>query len=168
MPITDADQIKELVKEQLGNIEDDIVRAAIAALVVEPFCQHRQWDYGPEMYPCWVVAEHPASDTRYVYCEKGFGPSPPWGIVSASGLEMGMGSGWFRTLEDAFYESWASLPLPIWNVVKFHTTSEDRIVASSLTQTEADELIATLNAGQDVHADSRPIYFHEPRTKVWW
>jgi hypothetical protein len=168
MPITGTDEIKKLVKEQLDTIEDDIVRAGIVALIVKPFCQYRQWDYGPEMYPCWVVAEHPASDTRYVYCEEGFGPASPWGIVFASGLEMGMDSGWFRTLEDAFYDSWASIPLPVWNVVKRNTTGEDRVVASSLTHTEADELIAKLNAERDMQSDSWLLYCSEPRTKVWW
>ncbi|MEO8396890.1 MAG: hypothetical protein ABI700_28100 [Chloroflexota bacterium] len=168
MPITHADEIKQLVEKQLDIITDETVRNAINALMVEPFCQYRQWDYEPKQYPCWVVADDTESDTRYVYCEEGFGPNSPWGIVSASGLEMGMDSGWFRTFEDAFYDSFAAAPLEIWNVVKRGAVGKDREVTLSLNLTQAMELIAKLNVEQGNHPHSWATYAAEPRTKIRW
>jgi hypothetical protein len=43
----------------------------------------RGWDYGTddEAYPCWSLLEHKASNTGIAYCESGFGPGSPWGLV---------------------------------------------------------------------------------------
>ncbi|MBI1256459.1 MAG: hypothetical protein GC204_03220 [Chloroflexi bacterium] len=161
----DAAQVKELVIEQLASIEDEIVRAAIERLLIEPFSQDRYWFPGSETFVCWVVADDPESDTYYVYCEDDFGLPSVWGIVLTSTLELGMDSNWFGTLERAFYDSFASMPLAIWNVVKFNTPEKDRIIASSLTNTQASELIAKLNAEQNLPPNIWSIYSVEPRTK---
>jgi hypothetical protein len=78
---------------------------------VTPRCEQRSWDYGAPgtVYRCWIVLEHPASGTGIAYCEQGFGPSCPWGLLWISGehLSMGMDSGWYDSLEDAVRESFA-------------------------------------------------------------
>ncbi|CAG0933531.1 hypothetical protein TFLX_03094 [Thermoflexales bacterium] len=60
-----------------------------------------------QTYPCWIVLEHKESNTGIAYCDYGFGPKDPWGLVFLSGDSMGMDSGWFSSLEDAFRESMA-------------------------------------------------------------
>jgi len=164
MPATDTEQVKQLVKAQLDSIEDEVVRAAIEQLLVEPFYQERYWTSGSETFTCWVVADDTESNTYYVYCEEDLGFPSDWGIVLASSLELGMDSNWFRTLERTFYDSFAAAALLIWNVVKWNVTGKDRIIASSLTDTEAYDLSAKLNAEND----NQPIYAVEPRTKTWW
>ena len=85
----------------------------IRALLVEPYpVELRPWDYGqPDSYICWTVLEHPESNSAIVYCDGGFGPKSPWGLVCLSGSYMGMGmdSGWFTNLEDAYRDSFAAL-----------------------------------------------------------
>lgn len=83
-----------------------IARAGGSPLAVE-----RDWDYGrdDERFTCWTVLEHSPSNTGIAYCQQGFGPSCPWGLVSLSGQHMGIGMdcGWFSTLESAMRGSMA-------------------------------------------------------------
>jgi hypothetical protein len=63
------------------------------------------------------------SNTGIVYCESGFGPRAPWGLVWLGDVEnehmpMGMDSQWFSTLLDAYFESFAATELPVWRVFK--------------------------------------------------
>jgi hypothetical protein len=78
------------------------------------------WGEGPSEYPCWVVLDHEASGTGIAYSEYGFGPRRPWGLVFTADTDerrsMGMDSGWFPTFLEAFFESWASAELPVWQV----------------------------------------------------
>jgi len=71
----------------------------------------REWDYGEahQEFPCWIVLEHQPSNTCIAYCEEGFGPVSPWGLlfISRAHLNIGMDSGWFTRFEDAFRESMA-------------------------------------------------------------
>jgi hypothetical protein len=82
--------------------------------LVAPHYHQRDWDYGQqgERYPCWTVAEHPASKTAIVFSDYGFGPRMPWGLVWMTDTWFGMDSGWFETLEAAFRDSFA------WDEVK--------------------------------------------------
>jgi hypothetical protein len=54
--------------------------------------------YGPpgQKYTCWTVLEHRPSNTGIAYCEEGFGPSFPWGLIFLSGphMNIGMDAGW--------------------------------------------------------------------------
>ncbi len=96
----------------------------------------RDWDYGVEgeQYVCWDVLEHHASGTGIAYCESGFGPRSPWGLVwleHSKNMSIGMDSGWFTTFLQAYFESAAAADLPIWRVfktdlsgVRFPMTSE--------------------------------------------
>lgn len=104
-----ATQIATLVTEQVTSIRDLTLREALDKLLVDPYRTDRAWDYGDagQTYPCWMVLEHPASNTGIAYCSEGFGPSYPWGLVSLSGehMSIGMDSAWYASLEDAFRES---------------------------------------------------------------
>jgi hypothetical protein len=113
----DATDIAQLVRSELDRIADHRLVDAIAPLLVAPHLEDRDWDYGPanQTYPCWIVLEHPSSNTGIAYCSEGFGPQYPWGLLFLKGehLNMGMDSGWYASLEDAFRESMAcDLPLP--------------------------------------------------------
>jgi len=95
----------------MRRIRDVDVEMRIRSLLVCPHPVERDWDYGRpgETYTCWTVIEHPQSNTGVAYCERGFGPRRPWGLVFLSGPHMGMGqdSNWFASLEEAVKESHA-------------------------------------------------------------
>ena len=99
------------VEQELGKICDPALVAAIRRLLVTPYSVDRDWNYGApgEKYACWSVLEHPPSNTGIAYCEMGFGPQYPWGLVALSGdfMDIGMDSGWYANLEDAMRESCA-------------------------------------------------------------
>ena len=114
--------IQRLVEAELSLIRDARVQAHIRSLFVEPVAIMRAWDYGlpGEAYPCWAVLDHAASNTGIAYCELGFGPQTPWGLVALSGTHMsiGMDSGWLPSFAEAYFESHASTDLPIWRVFR--------------------------------------------------
>ena len=117
----DSDTLKTLVRDELGRTADARVTTHIRSLLVEPTPVLRDWDYGVkgQQYVCWSVLEHGPSNTAIAYCETGFGPKAPWGLVALEGphMSMGMDSGWFTTLLQAYFDSVATL-LPIWRVFK--------------------------------------------------
>jgi lactoylglutathione lyase len=118
-----ASEIAAIVKAELEKVQDPRKAALIKSLLVPIRCEQRPWDYGiqpRQTYPCWIVAEHPASNSAFAYCTQGFGPRCPWGLIWAAGehLNMGMDSGWFSSLEDAVDSSWASENLPGGSAVK--------------------------------------------------
>jgi hypothetical protein len=105
--MTDSARIQALVAEQLALIEDPGRRGALERLLVPPRQEWRDWDYGEpgERYPYWVVAEARDRGQILVYCEHGFGPESPWGILSIDEPEdatLGMDSQWNWYLEEAF------------------------------------------------------------------
>lgn len=103
--------VQLLLKSELESISDELVLNQLRTLLVEPRCELREWDYGEEgqKYPCWIVADHPPSNTCIAFCDQGFGPTCPWGLLFRTGehQNMGMDSGWFANLEDAFRQSMA-------------------------------------------------------------
>jgi len=106
-----AEEIDRLVESALeATMPTEAAR--IRALRVRPRCELRPWDYGApgDTHPCWVVLEHPESNTAIVYSDVGFGPKMPWGLLFISGehMSMGMDSSWFTSLDEAFRNSWAS------------------------------------------------------------
>jgi hypothetical protein len=116
-----ANRLLELVEAELAELKDDRVNAHVRGLLVPPVSVVRDWDYGAEdeAYPCWSVLEHATSNTGIAYCEYGFGPTNPWGLVFLAGKEhrsMGMDAGWFPRFLDAYFESSAATELPIWRV----------------------------------------------------
>ena len=106
-----AEHVRELVEAEVTRIHDPVVLARLRAFLVEPYPVERAWDYGAadESYVCWTVLEHRASNTGIAYCDGGFGPADPWGLVFLSGphMNIGMDAGWYEHLEEAFKESMA-------------------------------------------------------------
>ena len=110
----------EHVDAELARIADARVIAHIRKLVVRPRLVDRAWDYGNpgESYPTWNVFEDPSSDTAIAYCQLGFGPRSPWGLVGIDGGSIGMDSGWFGSFAEAFFDSSAATDLDIWHVTE--------------------------------------------------
>ncbi|KIQ34620.1 hypothetical protein RT97_07530 [Variovorax paradoxus] len=128
--------IRQLVETELSRIPDARVQTHIRSLLVEPVEIMREWDYGTpgEAYPCWTVLNHEASNTGIAYCESGFGPQAPWGLVVLSGandMSIGMDSGWFFSLAEAYFESSAATDLSIWRV--FRQKGEETYPGTALT-----------------------------------
>jgi hypothetical protein len=121
----DAEKLNEFVKRELAAVSDAHVVEHIRELLVSPNIVLRDWDYGPpgQQYPCWIVLnDTEGSDTAIGYCEYGFGPRCPWGLLycgdNPRNQSMGMDSGWFPTFLEAFFNSFAAARLPIWRVFK--------------------------------------------------
>jgi hypothetical protein len=79
--------------------------------------------YPGQQYPCWIVLNDSGhSGAVIAYCEFGFGPKCPWGLVGSGDApadsQMGMGSGWFASFLNAYFESFAAPELPIWKVYR--------------------------------------------------
>jgi len=128
MPI-DADALKTLIEQELEHLSDARVIAHVRSLLVEPKVVLRSWDYGTpgQQYPCWDVLHHDETNTAIAYCESGFGPRCPWGLLWMESEErrymsMGMDSGWFPTFLEAFLESFAAAALPIWRVFQIDSS----------------------------------------------
>jgi hypothetical protein len=102
--------IEALLAAEIGRIRQPELLALISSLKVPVRMEERVWDYGHpgQTFPCWIVLEHPPSDTAIAYCSYGLGPRCPWGLLFLSAHpNMGMDSGWFETLEDAVRDSMA-------------------------------------------------------------
>ncbi len=119
--------ISSFVSQELVTVRDARVVEHITGLRVAPRQEERRWDYGaPDSFTCWVVLEHVPSNTAIVYCQEGFGPKAPWGLVAAHGttaeMSMGMDSNWFPSFIATYFESVVATELPIWRV--FRRTSD--------------------------------------------
>jgi hypothetical protein len=130
----DAAAVKMLVERELAPLADARALVLIRRLLVEPYAVLRGWDYGgPDAaYPCWTVLEHRDSNSGIAYCESGFGPRAPWGLVGLSekpiNMRIGPDSSWFSSLLDAFFESFAAADLPIWRVVRMESSGQRRLL----------------------------------------
>src|SRR5258708_7548558 len=115
-----AASLSALIADELSAVKDLRVRNHIRNLLVSPERQMRDWDYGEpgDAYPCWLVLAERSSNTGIAYCESGFGPANPWGLLFLEGkhMSMGMDSGWFDRFLDAYFESISATCLPIWRV----------------------------------------------------
>lgn len=116
-------QIQALVDAEISELLDQRVVSHIRSLLVAPTAIMREWDYGApgQSYPCWSVLDHTKSNTGIAYCEFGFGPGSPWGLVFLSGtshMSIGMDSGWFESFLEAYFDSMAASELPVWRVFK--------------------------------------------------
>lgn len=100
------DAVARIVDDQLARLSDSALSTRIRELLVTPYRVDREWDYGDPgvNYACWTILEHRPSNTGIAYCEHGFGPGDPWGLVFLSGSDMsiGMDCAWYSTLEEAF------------------------------------------------------------------
>jgi hypothetical protein len=106
-----AAEIEVRVENEIAEITQPELIELIRTLRVPARCEMREWDYGidGQVWPCWIFAEHPPSNTAFAYCENGFGPRDPWGLLFISGeiMSMGMDSSWFSSIEDLFRDSMA-------------------------------------------------------------
>jgi len=102
-------EIAALVACELACIRDATLAGRIREFLVAPYPVERAWDYGPrdERFTCWTFLEYLPTNTGIAYYSQGFSPSYPWGLVFLSGSHMniGMGSAWFASLEDAMRAS---------------------------------------------------------------
>jgi hypothetical protein len=127
VPATAA-SITALLERELSALSDPRVVAHIRSLLVTPRCETRPWDYGrpDEGFPCWIVLKHSPTNSAVAFCEHGFGPAAPWGLLRLEGTEhmsMGMDSGWFRSFLEAYFDSKAVTELPIWRVFQHQGTN---------------------------------------------
>lgn len=100
----DRANISHLVEQEIAKISQAELIETIRKYVVTPRCENRPWNYGEpnQTFPCWIVMEDRNQNAAVAYCEEGFGPHDPWGLLFVDGphLSMGMDSGWFSNLED--------------------------------------------------------------------
>ncbi|MGX1317569.1 hypothetical protein AB7M17_001022 [Bradyrhizobium sp. USDA 377] len=121
----DAHFLGALIEDELTTLSDARVVAHVMKMLVVPCAVLRNWGYGVhgQQYPCWIVLDDPAhSFSAIAFCEFGFGPKCPWGLISSGDapgdMPMGMDSGWFPSFLDAYFESRAATELPIWRIMK--------------------------------------------------
>jgi hypothetical protein len=129
----DAAKVRGLIEAEISSVGDGRIVSLIRALLVEPNEVMLDWDYGEpgDRYRCWTVLNEGAgSSVSVVYCEQGFGPGDPWGVVSlGDGASMGMDSQWFPRFVEAFFNTYAVKDLPIWRVY----SSDDDALRQPLT-----------------------------------
>jgi hypothetical protein len=155
-----VESIKNLVQEQIEKINKPIIKAGLIKYLVEPTSHIRDWDYSTkgESFVCWTVAVDNSSDTSIVYCENGFGPKNPWGLVFTSKLYFGMDSGWFDNLEDCYLESFDAGELPIWFLEIVNRNKQHEIIAQNMTSDEAFKILDSIRP-----FDSKVRYHIMPR-----
>lgn len=118
------EDVAALVREDLGDLADPRVLAHLSSLlVIPPQRIILGWDYGKpgEQFPGFLVLDHAASGTGIAYCQHGFGPQNPWGLIFThreSPPSIGMDDGWYPRFLDAYFESKAASELDIWRVRK--------------------------------------------------
>lgn len=164
MTVTAA-KLKGLIERELSEVRDARVVARIQLLLVEPHEVLRDWDYGQcdEQYPCWTVLDdRQGSDTGIAYCEYGFGPRCPWGLVftgenGGSRTSIGMDSGWFSTFMEAFFDSFAASALPIWRVFSMDGGAPKEPLTAELSWEEA---WARCNAAREGDPGSNYMVHH--------
>jgi hypothetical protein len=152
MPI-DAAALKAQIAHELERLSDALVKCHIRSLLVEPKPVLLDWDYGKpgEQFLCWVVLDDSASRTGIAYCESGFGPRDPWGLVwlgSEDGKHgsIGMDSAWFRIFLDAYFESFAATRVPIWRVFRTNTSGVREPITNESTWKAAWERVIEFRA----------------------
>jgi len=93
-------EIRKLVNAELAKVIDPSRRAAIQAILVLPQILHLEWNYGNqgERFECWLVGLSIRGE-RLVYCDAGFGPTYPWGVLDADDQSLGRDDQWHLGLE---------------------------------------------------------------------
>ena len=109
------DDITALVESELARFRFNDVKEAFEKTLTAPERQEREWEYGPggTSFECWVVARV-SHEWGIAYCQFGYGPSSPWGVVNLHDQTyFGPDSCWYARLEDAFIAAvpWKG-PLP--------------------------------------------------------
>jgi hypothetical protein len=161
-----ADAISERIKAELLAFSDPLIKPAIEALLIPPRPVLRGWDYGPpdQKFICWQVMEDPDVGTGIAFCEEGFGPRCPWGLVwldeTGARSNMGMDSGWFTTFLDAFADSFSATRLNIYQVVATLKDGTRTFLTEEAGWDETWEQVMALRAvGTDVRYDCETTRF---------
>ncbi len=118
-------QLRQLINIELETVSDARIVKFIREGLIEPTEVMRNWDYGDlgQQYPCWTVYEHLPTNSGIAYCDNGFGPKNPWGLVSPieDNPSIGIDAGWYPNFLAAFFEGFAVTTLPIWRVYETDT-----------------------------------------------
>jgi hypothetical protein len=122
--MTTAAAVAAALDEDLARLRDPRVLASIQAFrLATPTPIRLAWDYGEpdQKFDGWLVFDDPGQGTGIAYCDQGFGPKSPWGLISTREAcpSMGMDSGWFSRFMDAYLDSFSATDLPIWRVVRW-------------------------------------------------
>lgn len=148
--MTSAAEIAAAIDKDLANLRDPRVRASIQELrLATPAPIRLAWDYGKpgETFDGWLVFDDPHHRKGIAYCDHGFGPKNPWGLINTGETcpSMGMDFGWFGRFMDAYMDSFSVADLPIWRVVRW--TERDRSkepITGELPWEEAWEIVYRL------------------------
>lgn len=161
-----ASTLKSKIESELKLLSDTRVLANIRSLLVEPYPVLRSWDYGApnEQYTCWAVLDDHCEDTGIAYCESGFGPSHPWGLVFLPGenKSIGMDSGWFSTFLEAYFDSFSVTRLPIWRVFKTSPSGIQEPITGEASWEETWKLMENLRTSDaaSIYNCSNSIFRH--------
>ena len=105
----DLAEVEKLFNAEINSISQSELIATIDEHKIPLRIESREWDYSNNFneYQCCIVLEDKNTNTAVAYCNEGFGPSYPWGLLFLTGkhLSMGMDSAWFASLDDAVRES---------------------------------------------------------------
>ena len=155
-----ASTLTDLIENELKGISNEQVVRHVRGLLVQPKPIPMNWDYGEagQQYVCWIVLEEADAKVGIAYCDEGFGPKSPWGLVFLKeNSSMGMDSAWLSTFMEAYIES-AATEVPIWCVVKEDANRQRELIKS---EGGWDETWAHVMALRDAdpearyHADTR-------------
>ncbi len=144
--------VTALVRDDMRALDDVRVVAHVASLLLGPPRPLRlEWPYGEvgETFDAFLVLDHPQSGTGIAYCQQGFGPANPWGLIwtgRASSLTTGMDDGWYPRFLDAYFESKAPADLDIWRVREWRSGRDGAWVSGELPWDEAWVQVSTLRA----------------------
>jgi hypothetical protein len=167
----DAETISKLIEAELVAYGDVEIVDFIRQYLVGPRPITLSWDYGwnsetmqpaDVTYPAWAVLEDPIAGARVVYCEHGFGPKCPWGLVSFDNdvPSMGMDSGWFTSFLYAFFDSFSSTRLPIYQVMATHPDGTKTILSEESGWEETWAEVKRLwETGGDIRFDCETMRF---------
>jgi hypothetical protein len=158
MSITPA-KIRAFIETELSALEDPRVVSHIQSLIAEPEAVSLAWDYGEpgQTYPGWLVLKHAKTGSGIAYCEFGFGPRCPWGLVGLSDMAIGMDSGWFESFIEPYFEA-PAVDLPIWRVFKQEADSYPGIALTE--ESDWDSTWKEVYRRRAAEPTSRYVCFH--------
>jgi len=104
-------KITQLVENEIAKIDQLELIEVIQNHRTTPRVESREWNYGYASYDCWILIENSKLNCAIAFCESGFDPESPFGVLAAhrGDLSMGMDSEWYLSLEDAVRNS------SLWN-----------------------------------------------------
>lgn len=100
--------ISDMINAEMSQLLDQGITEKIRTMLVFPeeiqcAWQYKEWQHDTNnLFPCWKVLVT-EDNACIVYCEYGFGPRYPWGLISieSSPPSMGDDSSWHASFVDA-------------------------------------------------------------------